>query len=104
DVCSSDLALRQGYILTPYFAEALPAYEKQEQPMKSYYPDMVMAIDLMKEEKRLADVEFDKQAAVSPLVKSPAPPSSPPPPPLTRAAQTLADAERLWGARNEDAT
>src|ERR1035438_7991432 len=41
-------ALRQGYILTPYFAEALTAYEKQEQPMKSYFPDMVMAIDLMK--------------------------------------------------------
>ena len=97
-------ALRQGYILTPYFAEALPAYEKQEQPMKSYYPDMVMAIDLMKEEKRLADVEFDKQAAVSALVKSPAPPSPPPPMPLTGAAKTLDDAERLWGARNEDAT
>jgi tetratricopeptide (TPR) repeat protein len=97
-------ALRQGYILTPYFAEALPAYEKQEQPMKSYYPDMVMAIDLMKEEKRLADVEFDKQAAVSALVKSPAPPSPPPPTPLTGAAKTLDDAERLWGARNEDAT
>ena len=97
-------ALRQGYILTPYFAEALPAYEKQEQPMKSYYPDMVMAIDLMKEEKRLADVEFDKQAAVSALVKSPAPPSPQPPTPLTGAAKTLDDAERLWGARNEDAT
>ena len=62
--------LRQGYILTPYFAEALPAYEKQQQPMKDYYADMVMAIDLMKEATRLENMEFDKQAAAPAVVKS----------------------------------
>ena len=36
-------ALRQGFILTPYFAEQLPVYEKQEQAMLLYYRDMVAA-------------------------------------------------------------
>ena len=30
-------ALRQGFILTPFFAEQLPLYEKQEQAMLLYY-------------------------------------------------------------------
>jgi tetratricopeptide (TPR) repeat protein len=93
--------LRQGYILTPYFAEALTAYEKQETPMKDYYPDMVMAIDLLKEESRLANVEFDKQAAEPAVVKSAAPLATPPPAPLTGAARTLDEAERLWEARSQ---
>ena len=95
--------LRQGYILTPYFAETLPAYEKQEQPMKDYYPDMVMAIDLIKEENRLANVPYDKQAAAPPAVHPAAPPPPPPAAPLTGAAKTLDNAERLWAARDEGA-
>lgn len=88
-------ALRQGYILAPFFAEELPIYEKQEQPMKSFYADMVKAIDLMREVKRLDNVEFDRQAPVAAAVRSPAPP---PAPPLTGAAQTLDEAERLYSA------
>ncbi len=92
--------LQQGYILTPYFAEALTAYEKQDQPMKDYYPDMVMAIDLQKEETRLNKVEFDKQAVAPVAVPTAAPP---PPPPLAGAAKTLDDAEQLWEARAQGA-
>jgi tetratricopeptide (TPR) repeat protein len=94
--------LKQGYILTPYFAEALPAYEKQLQPMKDYYADMVMAIDLTKEATRLENLDFDKQAAAPAVVKSTAPPPAPPAP-LTGAAKTLDEADRLWDARNQGA-
>jgi tetratricopeptide (TPR) repeat protein len=89
-------ALKEGYILTPYFAEALTVYEKQEQAMLLYFPDMVKAIELKREDERLAKVEFYKEARVR-AVKS-APP--PPPPPLTGAAKTLEDAEQLYTARD----
>ncbi|MGA2268691.1 MAG: tetratricopeptide repeat protein [Bryobacteraceae bacterium] len=91
-------ALREGYILAPYFAERLPVYEKQEQAMTFYYPELVGAIDAVKEDKRLSMAEFNKQETVR-AVKS-APP--PPPPPLTGAAKTLEDAEQLYTARDLD--
>ncbi len=53
-----DQAFREGYILTPAFFELLPAYEKQEQSLRFYYPDLVSAIDLKKEDERLANVQF----------------------------------------------
>jgi tetratricopeptide (TPR) repeat protein len=60
-------ALREGYILAPYFYEALPAFEKQEQPMLLYYATMVQAIDLYKEDKRLVPVDFAKEAPAPPV-------------------------------------
>lgn len=92
-------ALRQGYILTPFFAEHLPVYEKQEQAMLYYYPTLVSAIDLRTEDARLSPVEFDKQRAQRAVVPTPAPP---PPPELTGAAKTLDDAEKLYTARDLD--
>jgi len=53
-----DQAFREGFILTPAFAEALPAYEKQEQSLRFYYPELVKAIDLNREDQRLAAVVF----------------------------------------------
>lgn len=94
--------LKQGYILTPYFWEALALYEKQDQPMKDYYPDMVMHIDLMKEAARLEHVEFDTEAAPAAPVRRAA--EEPPPAPavaLTGAAKTLDEAEQLWNRRAE---
>jgi tetratricopeptide (TPR) repeat protein len=60
-------ALREGYILSPYFYEALAAYEKQEQSMMLYYTTMVQNIDLYKEDKRLSTVNFAKQAPAPPV-------------------------------------
>jgi tetratricopeptide (TPR) repeat protein len=91
-------ALREGCILAPYFAEQLPVYEKQEQAMLFYYTELVQAIDLVKEDKRLATVEFNKQETVR-IVKVPPPP---PAPPLTGAAKSLEDAEQLYTARDLD--
>ena len=89
-------ALREGFILAPYFAEKLPVFEKQEESMLIYYSEMVRAIDLPKEDERLSSVEFNRYAAARPTVPVAAPP---PPPPLTGAEKTLDDAERLYASR-----
>jgi tetratricopeptide (TPR) repeat protein len=93
-------ALRQGYILTPYFAEQLPAFEKDGQAMNLYYPEMVKAIDLFKEDKRLTGLEFDREPPKPAVVSVPA--RAPAPPPLGGAAKTLDDAEQLYLARDKD--
>jgi tetratricopeptide (TPR) repeat protein len=59
-------ALREGYILAPYFYEALAGFEKQEQSMLLYYSSMVKDIDLYKEDKRLVPVDFAKEAPAPP--------------------------------------
>jgi tetratricopeptide (TPR) repeat protein len=93
-------AFRQGLILAPFFSEELPVYEKQEQAMSFYYPELVGAIDLLTEEARLQHAQFDQNPApgrvVTPAVAAPAEA------PLTGAAKTLADAEALYTARQLD--
>jgi hypothetical protein len=94
-------ALRQGFVLAPYFSEHLPLYEKQEQAMMFYYPEMVGSIDLQIEYQRLAQVQFDKDATVR-MVHA-APPEEPRPAPAPiGAANTLADAEQAYTARDLD--
>ena len=92
-------SLKQGYILTPYFAEKLPVYEKQEAAMQLYYTQLVQAIDLKKEQVRLENVQFDRNPPPPHSVRAAEPP---PPPPLTGAAKTLEDAEQLYTKRNQD--
>ena len=59
-------ALHEGYILTPYFNEALVRFEKEEQSMALYYTSMVQSIDLLKEDQRLLPVQFASQAPAAP--------------------------------------
>jgi hypothetical protein len=47
-----------GLVLVPYFLEALPDYEQQEASMSVYYKNLVVGIDLGREQKRLASVKF----------------------------------------------
>jgi tetratricopeptide (TPR) repeat protein len=93
------IALRQGLILAPYFSEHLPVYEKQEQAMQLYYPELVGAIELLQEDRRLSQVEFDKAVPVRMIHAAPV---EPPPPELTGAAKTLEDAEQAYTARELD--
>jgi len=96
-------ALYQGFILAPYFSEALPVYERQEQSMLIYYPEMVGAIDLRTEDARLSRIDFNA-GPPSPAPKPAAPAAAAvPAAPLTGPAKTLDDAERLYVARNLDA-
>jgi tetratricopeptide (TPR) repeat protein len=92
-------ALLEGLILTPFFAEHLPAYEKQEMAMVLYYPDLVKQIDNVAEGSRLAKVTFNNAATTRPAL--PAAPA-PEPPPLTGAAKTLDQAEQLYTNRDLD--
>jgi len=87
-----DEALREGFVLTPAFAEQLAAYEQQDQALRLYLPDMIKAIDLKREEKRLASVEFVSERAVRWVEAAPAPK----PPELTGPAKELEDAEQAY--------
>jgi predicted negative regulator of RcsB-dependent stress response len=65
-------AMREGFILTAAFADLLPAYEKQQDAFRLYYPDLVTAIDVRKEEKRLKAVQFAEsipQKVIAPPAK-----------------------------------
>jgi predicted negative regulator of RcsB-dependent stress response len=83
-------SLLEGFILTPYFYEKLISYEKQEATMMVYYKEMVAAIDLVKEDRRLSKVEFLSEP----------PHKSPVEIPATGAQKMLEDAERLY--ENQD--
>jgi tetratricopeptide (TPR) repeat protein len=92
-------ALRQGFILTPYFSEQLPVYEKQDAAMLLYFKEMAAAIDLRKEDARLAPVTFDRDAPTrtvkTAVVEEPVTT-------LTGAAKTLDEAEKRYTARELD--
>ncbi len=83
-------AMREGFVLTAAFADLLPAYEKQQDSFQLYYPDLVGAIDVRKEEKRLKKVEFVER--VTPRVVAP-----PAKMELEPAEETLQAAEGLLG-------
>jgi tetratricopeptide (TPR) repeat protein len=89
-------SLMEGYILTPFFSEALPAYEKQETAMRMYFPDMVASMDIRKESKRLDGVDL----TVAPPKSATAPVDRTPEPPRELAEKTIDEAERFYEARD----
>jgi tetratricopeptide (TPR) repeat protein len=88
-------ALREGFVLTPAFADALALYEKQEQALRLHFPEMVKAIDLGKEERRLANVEFARTRAVKKVKVVPAERTVE----LTGPHKALQDANTLYAER-----
>ena len=90
-------SLAEGYILTPFFAEALPAYEKQETAMRMHFPDMMASMDVKKEVKRLDAVDL---TVPRPGAGAAARPSAEP---RREAAElTIDEAEKLYESRNLD--
>ena len=88
----ADEAAREGFVRAPVFAELLQQYERQELAMRLYFPDLVSAIDVKKEQQRIARIEFLKERPVRTYrvtseVKAPE---------LAGAAKTLDDAETLF--------
>ncbi len=55
-------ANQQGFILTPYFYEALAKFEKDPAGLRNAYLDLISAIDVRKEQKRVAGMRFAAQA------------------------------------------
>jgi tetratricopeptide (TPR) repeat protein len=88
-----DEALREGYILAPYFYEQLPLYEKQEKSMRLYYPDMIAGIDLRAEASRLQNVKWSAKKAAK-LIRAVGDPL--PKPALAGPAKTLDEADDLY--------
>jgi len=92
----ADQALREGFVMTPAFAEQLAVYEQQEQAMRLYFPDLVRAIDLRREEARLDHIDFlasRSNVSVHRVTREA-------PKVLTGAEKTLDDAEKLYLARD----
>ncbi len=98
-------AARQGYVVTPFFAEQLPVFEKQEQGMRFYFEEMVNNIDLKKEDTRISAIRFDAaplvRVAKQIAVEAPAPVLSPSGTTLEKAEdsyvkRSLDDAKQLY--------
>ncbi len=55
-------SMEQGYILTRYFFDALVQFEKDATGLRSAYGDLAGNVDVRKEEKRAAQIQFATQA------------------------------------------
>ncbi len=90
-----DIALKEGFILTPYFAESLIDYEKQEQSMRFYLPIMVKGIDAKKETARLDAVTFNAAPRERRAKLAPQPVFE-----VSPAEKTLETAEEFYGKKD----
>ena len=94
-----DQATREGFILTPGFADGLAAYEKQDKAMRLYLPDMLAGINLKREVQRLDKVQFaTERSGPKILVTNSVPVAAEP----TGAAKTLLQADDFYRARELD--
>jgi hypothetical protein len=55
-------SVEQGFILTPYFYEALVKFEKSPAGLRIAYGDLIGSIDVHKEEKSAAQIKFASRA------------------------------------------
>jgi hypothetical protein len=60
---SLDVSDQEGYVLTRYFYEALIKFEKDPAGMRAMYAEMLNGIDIGKEIKRIAQIQFAGEAA-----------------------------------------
>ncbi len=86
-------AMKEGFILTAAFAEGLEHYEKMPDSFRLYYPELIAAIDVKKEKKRLEGVQFVEVAA--PKVVTP-----PAKMQIDPAEESLQSAEGLYEQRD----
>jgi TolA-binding protein len=93
-----DEAFREGFVMTPAFADGLLTYEKQPAALRLYFPDLAAAVDLKREEKRLESAEFAAQPAVKKVRRA----DPPPEPELSAAEKSLEEADDLYRKRELD--
>ena len=94
-----DESLREGYILTPFFAEQLTVFEKQPQAMRLFFPEMIKRIDVAREDQRLSKVQFAEHARVrtAKIVEAqPRPRESDP------GEKAIDEAEKIYGSKDYD--
>ena len=68
-----DQAEAEGFILERAIYRALEGYEKNEQPLKTYYPRLVAGLDFDAEAKRLSRVQFAAASSEAALPADSAP-------------------------------
>jgi tetratricopeptide (TPR) repeat protein len=93
-----DEALREGYILTPFFAEQLTLFEKQPEAMRLYFPEMIKRLDVVREDQRLAKVKFDEHAKVRAAKVVEAQPRAEPSP----GEKAVEEADKLYSNKDYD--
>lgn len=86
-------AMREGFILTAAFADGLERYERMPDSFRLYYPELIAAIDVKKEKKRLEGVQFVQTAAPKVLV-------APAKMQISPAEESLQTAEGLYEQRD----
>jgi TolA-binding protein len=91
-----DEAMKEGFVLTAHFAEQLPLYEKQEQSMKFYFPELITSINLKREEKRLETFEFNSKRVERTAKSAPPPPVAEP----SELEKSFEQAEGFYTARD----
>lgn len=96
---SVDESLREGYILTPFFAEQLTVYEKQQQAMRLFFPEMIKRLDVVREDQRLSKVQFAERAKVRAAKMVEAQPRPPEPSPAEKAIE---EADKLYSNKDYD--
>jgi len=94
-----DESLREGYILTPFFAEQLTIFEKQPQAMRLFFPEMIKRLDVVREDQRLAKVQFAEHAKVrtAKVVEAQVRPAEPSP-----GDKAVDEAEKLYSNKDYD--
>lgn len=89
-------AAREGFVLTPAFADALAEnYEQQEVVLRLYFPDLVSHIDFKREEKRFENFQFDEKPALKTVRVTGEKPVE-----LKGADLTLDQAEKIYEKRD----
>jgi tetratricopeptide (TPR) repeat protein len=89
-------AAREGFILTPAFAEILAnVYEKQDVVLRLCFPDLIEHLDVKREQKRLENFQFATEAATRTIHVTAAKP-----PALTGVELTLDKAESSYEKRD----
>lgn len=90
-------SMQDGFVLTAAFADLLQGYEKQQESMREYYPDMISAIDVRKEQRRLKNVQF-AQSRPQEVIAPPAVENLPPAEATLQAAEGLYQQQQYEGA------
>ncbi len=67
-----DASMRQGFVLTQYFYDALVKFEKDPAGLRTAYGDMLAGIDVSKQEKAAQQVQFAAKSDPELLHLSPA--------------------------------
>lgn len=88
-------ALSEGFILTAVFAEGLSDYEKQEQALRFYFPNLIREINLRRETERLDKVQFARERTAPKTNVVPAEQRLEP----TGAYKTLEEAEQAYSRK-----